>query len=112
MRAVARRKGFNVIKGTFFFECDACGANFEPAPESFVPTGFVQITGEREATDLFLGRKELLTRGRLESLSEYELTKLGLTPEHRQVLLQEGVVSTGVDALCPDCLHQHFLDVL
>ena len=54
------------------------------------------------------GAAEPLTRTKLEGLSEFELSELGLTEEDRKILLTGRPVFTGADAFCPECLRQIF----
>ena len=104
-----RRAGLAAQPADFCFQCDGCGCEFVPTPDSFILTGFMRIAADEAENELFVGAQaELLTREKLELLNEFELSEWGLTEEGRQSLLRGEAAYTGADAFCPDCLHQIF----
>ena len=93
----------------FCFECDGCGCVFVPTPDSFILTGPVRVVSLEAGSELCAsGPAEPLTQTKLEGLSEFELSELGLTEEDRKTLLAGSPVFTSADAFCPECLHQIF----
>ena len=111
---VRRPHGFRhtclrVAPRDFCFECDGCGCVFVPTPDSFILTGPVRVASLDAGGELYAGGpEEPLTQAKLEGLSEFELSELGLTEEDRKSLLAGNPVFTGADAFCPECLHQIF----
>jgi hypothetical protein len=91
------------------FECDGCGRDFVPTPDSFILTGPIWVVSHDAGSELCaVGPEEPLTPAKLAGLSEFELSELGLTEEDRKALLAGDRVFTGADAFCPECLHQIF----
>ena len=105
-RSESRRTGLTVMASRLYFRCDGCDCEFPATPDSFILTGPIRMAEEGE--DLSPPGQELLTRHRLEALSDYELSERGLTQDDRQTLLHGGSVFRGADAFCPDCLRQIF----
>lgn len=89
------------------FNCQMCGHEFEPEPDSFLETGF---SSDYHPADL--SEKDLeemvasgaaITSDKLEAMSEYELSEIGLSLQDREKLLVGSTVEIGAMCVCKEC---------
>jgi hypothetical protein len=92
----------------FCFQCDGCGCEFAPTPDSFILTDPVRIAEADTDQPTSIGWQDPLSRAALESLNEFELAERGLTEEGRQTLLRGEALFMAADAFCANCLRQLF----
>ena len=79
------------------FTCEVCGKEFEPTPDAMVEWHLEQeARPEDEAKDIGLTREEL------ETMNEWDLKAMKLTPETRDALLAGKVVKFG-GCICLPC---------
>ena len=75
-----------------------------PDPEAFIEVDMVRRPATAEEIRQFEEEgAEFLTPEKLEAMSEYELSELGLTLQDRVNLLAGKEVAAGAQAVCPSC---------
>ncbi len=83
------------------FTCSVCGKEFPADPDTMVEVGFsaMQLKEGEESPE----ECEAIGKDELESMGEYQLSELGLTPEIREKLLRGEDVTTGAECMCLEC---------
>lgn len=91
------------------FKCEECGKEFDPEPDSMVE---LHLKGEcpccvdgvsEEELEEMIESGEAITAEKLSTMTEYELSEVGLTVDQRDALLRGEEMTIGAACICQEC---------